>query len=145
MSDPTRTEWTEGVNRIHAEAQGLLRLLFITPDDAAGLALAALCGNQRATGLLRATADCAANVMRQRHRKKPVLCLCCPRAVRKVEGAIFCFAVPEVDSPERALGSVICPCCVAAPDLHSRAVQALRGVWPDIRKVEIATGSGAVH
>lgn len=144
MSTTTRDALAEGIRCVHAEAQGVLRVWFIRRDDAARLAIASLFGDEWATGLLRATMTCAAQVMKMR-RKKPSLCLVCPRAVRSLEGVLFCLAVPEIDNPEQALGSVVCARCASNPELSGRAVEAYRRIWPDIRGIEVMPGPEGVQ
>ena len=139
MSTATPDALAEGIRRVHAEAQGVMRLWFIKPGDGVHLLAASICGDAWAAGLLRATVTCAAQVMKMR-RKKPSLCLCCPRAVRSLDGALFCLTVPEIDSPSEALGSVVCPRCATSSDLNSRAIEAYRRIWPDLRTIEVMPG-----
>ena len=144
MTAATNSDYADAIDRIHAESQGFLRLWFVKPEDGMHLTVASLCGDPWATGLLRATAQCAMRVMRA-PRRKPSLCLCCPRAVRRLDGVMFCVAVPEVEHPEQALGAAVCPRCADAPDMGQRAIQAFRCIWPNIREIQVMPGSETVQ
>jgi hypothetical protein len=139
MSSATPAEVRQHIAAVHAEAGGLLRLYFLTPEDGWRLMLGAAAGDAWATGMLTAVADCA-RAIKSAPKRKPSLCLCCPAPLRRPAGLMFCIAVPETGTPRHALGSAICPRCAGRPELESRAAVALRQVWPDLREIRPMPG-----
>jgi hypothetical protein len=142
MSAPTA--WTEGVREVHREAAGVMQILFFDPEAGARLVLGAALGDAWAAGMLVAIADYAQHIA-QAPRHKPMLCLTCPTPIRSARGLTFAMTVPAIDGPRHALGSAVCPACAARADLESRALAALRGIWPDIRAIEPVVGPGTVQ
>lgn len=132
------------VDAVDAEGGGLVRLHFITPRDGAQLLLAAAAGDDWPLGLLVAISDCVRQI-ETAPKHAATLCLVCPRELRSVAGAMFCISVPDAATPRHAIGSAICPICAARSDLESRAMTALRGIWPDLRRIEVMPGPERVQ
>jgi hypothetical protein len=125
--------------RVQDEAAGMLTVDII--DSPAGSALLdrAIAGNYEAHVLFQAVAQAIARV-HQAPRNRPVLCVCCPRPVRRVTPATV-FGVAGPDTPTRtcAVGFVFCEKCGAdRATLPEKARQGLSRIWPDLRPVTIS-------
>ncbi len=129
------------IQRVHAEAGGLLELLVFQSTDAPELILDALAGSAEAKQTLRHIKAVVGSV-RAAPRRKPMLCAACPRALR---GGVFSIVIarPACDDPTRGLGLAICPRCGPDRDTaHAAAAVALRRIWPDLRPVTITHPAG---
>jgi hypothetical protein len=127
--------WAAGLQQVHAEAGGLLDVHVIEPSRVTELLFASLGGDDTATRLLRAAISTLANV-HQAPRKRPALCLCCPRAIRHRDQFIVCITIPRRDNPSMGIGSAICAKCFADPTkLMTRIVEALKQMWPEVRPI----------
>ena len=128
--------WQDAIRRVHDESAGLLSVSVIDPLSACALLGATLAGDKEAAILMRAVMSTVTAVERA-PRKKPVLCLCCPRAMRPRDPFSICVTTPENGNPSAALGSVICAHCLGDKStLLARVATALRGLWPDARVVD---------
>lgn len=108
ISDETSSR--EGIEQVHRESAGLLCVHLVKPSDGAGLIAAAVLGHRESSQLLLVIAQ-AARQIRQAPSRQLTLCLCCPRPIPKPEGVTFCITLPDVDQPNLALASAICPEC----------------------------------
>lgn len=126
---------------IHREAGGVLALNIVRPGDALNLVVASLGGDAEATRLLRAVCDTVARV-ESAPKRKPMLCGCCPRALRG-SGFVICVAIPDRDAPTNGLAFALCENCSRDDAaLREKASSALRTIWPDIRTIEITNPAG---
>ena len=133
------TEWRAGMMRAQQESGGMMCVYLATPQDGAALIGAALTGDAMAARVLQMIAETAGQI-RSSARKKPALCLCCPRSIRSLAGVVFCIAVPEIEHPTRAIGTAICPRC--APKGKAGALEGLRRLWPELRPITITNPEG---
>ena len=135
------TDLQEGVQRVHNEAGGLLRLQVIRRSDLPGLALDALAGDAEAAELLRQAQDTAAAIeAAPRHRL--MLCGSCPRGLRDRKYAIV-IARPACADPTTALAMAICPRCGPTPGaIQAAARVALRAIWPELRDIQVTHPEG---
>jgi hypothetical protein len=126
---------------IHHEAAGVLALNIVRPGDALNLVVASLEGDREATRLLRAVCDTVARV-ESAPKRKPMLCGCCPRALRG-SGFVICVAIPDRDSPTNGLAFALCEHCSRDDTaLGEKASSALRTIWPDLRPITVTHGEG---
>jgi hypothetical protein len=131
-----------GLMAIHREAAGMLALNIVRPGDALNLVVASLEGDPEATRLLRAVRDTVARV-ESAPKRKPMLCGCCPRALRG-SGFVICVAIPDRDSPTNGLAFALCEHCSRDDTaLVGKASSALRTIWPDLRPVTVTHPAGA--
>ena len=131
----------EGVQRINGEAGGLLTVQVIQQHDMPAMIAGALCGSAEAVQLLRLTNQVLANI-RDAPRRKPMLCGCCPRALRGGRYAII-IARPACDDPAQGLALAICRKC--GPDfdaIQAKARVALARIWPNVRPVMVTHPEG---
>ena len=135
--------WTDAVGEIHCEAAGLLDVSIVDARSGIELIADAILGDRKAVGLLQAVAQAAQHV-RQAPRRKPVLCFCCPREVKRITvDTVFGIAVPATANPTGALGFVFCGKCAAdRGTLAARAVDGLKRIWPDSRPVTVTHPAG---
>ena len=136
---PADAQWREGIEQVHREAAGLLRVHLVKPADSVHLIAAAILGEPTPLLLLQAITQ-AARQIRKAPRRLPVLCLCCPRPIRKPEGVTFCVTLPDIDRPGMAIGSAICPEC--AKNAEANALQGLRRLWPELRAITVTDPRG---
>ena len=140
--DP-KAAWRAGVQRVHDESGGLLDVDII--DAAAGVALltAAALGDCGAAALLQSVTQAAARI-KHAPRRKPALCMCCPRAIKRITSrTVFGIATPSIATPTGAIGFVFCDHCAAdAATLPAKAAEGLRRIWPDLRPVVVTHSTG---
>jgi len=131
-----------GVDRLTAEAAGVMELVVIRPVDALDVIDAAMAGDGDALRVLGAIRQAAEGIDRApRHR--PLLCASCPRPLRN---AAFAFVVilPARDNPVQALGLAVCTRCATEPDaIRQKAIGSLRNIWPKLRPITIHPTGGS--
>jgi hypothetical protein len=143
MNTQTDSAWRTGIQTVHNEAAGLLNVDIVDALAGAGLMSDALRGDSEAAALILAVTQAAARI-KQAPRQKPALCICCPRAVRRVcAGTVFGVATPAVANPTGAIGFVFCDRCASDRDtLAAKAAEGLRRIWPDLRPVVVTHQHG---
>jgi hypothetical protein len=130
-----------GIQNIRDEAGGALRLYAVGPEHAAGLLADSLLGDVEAMRVMRGVLDTVQRI-EAAPRRKPMLCACCPRALRG-SGFIVCLMMPERDAPTTALGFGICERCGQdEAALPTKAADALKNIWPDLRPIAITHPTG---
>lgn len=135
------TALQEGVQRVNDEAGGLLTVQVIQQHDMPAMIADALCGSAEAVQLLRLTNQVLANIQGA-PRRKPMLCGCCPRALRGGRYAII-IARPACDDPTEGLSLAICRKCGPDHDtLQVKAAVALARIWPNVRPVTVTHPEG---
>jgi hypothetical protein len=134
-------EWREGIQRIHDEASGLLDINLIDADAGLEMILDAALGNIEAATLMRAVWQAAARI-KEAPRRTPTLCLCCPRAIKRLTpGTVFGVARPSTAKPSNALAFAFCDRCSAdRGTLAAKAATGLRRIWPDLRPITVTHG-----
>jgi hypothetical protein len=135
--------WRDGVQAVNDEAAGLLDVNIIDAVSGAELLANAALGDREAAALLLAVTQAAARI-KQAPRRKPALCICCPRAVKRLSSAtVFGVAVPATANPSGAIGFVFCDRCAGDRDtLAAKAAEGLRRIWPDLRPVAVTHPEG---
>jgi len=141
MPDPEFT-LQQGVDRLNRESGGLLRLEIIRPEDIFGLSCAVFSGDGAALARLVAAQE-SGDRIRRHARKKPVVCLCCPRSIRDPR-AVLALLFPASDAASVAVASALCDRCSAADQetLMACAAAAYEKVWPGLRCIEITHPEG---
>ncbi len=135
------TALQEGVQRVSDEAGGMLTLQVIQRQDMPAIIADAICGSAEAAQLMRLTNQVLANIQGA-PRRKPMLCGCCPRALRGGRYAII-IAQPACDDPTQGLSMAICPKCGPTYGaIQAAAAVALRRIWPNLRPVTIRHSKG---
>jgi hypothetical protein len=140
----TPAEVHQHLAAVHAEAGGLLRVWRFAPSDGVRLLAAAAAGDAWSYGMLTAISDCVRHITAA-PKRRPTLCLACPAPIRTAPGATFIVTVPEITAPRHAIGSAICRACAGRNDLDQRVLVALRGIWPDLRTIEVMPGPEGVQ
>lgn len=135
--------WQMGVQSIHEEAAGVLDVNLIDASVGADLFISAALGNCESTALLAAIRK-AAECVRSAPRRKPALCVSCPRSIRRITPTtVFGVARPAVPTPTGALAFAFCDRCSADPStLAVKATEGLRRIWPDLRPIKITDPFG---
>ena len=137
--------WSDGIQAVQQESGGLMSFNVIRQADAPGLLFDAMRGDPDATRLAQGLASLLGQIA-SAPRHKPVLCACCPRALRRTFAVII--AGPERPNARNSIGFGICERCATEPeDIRTKAIEALRRIWPDARPVTITHGraAGAMH
>jgi hypothetical protein len=135
--------WAAGMQHVNDEAAGLFNVNIIDAATGAELLAGAMAGDREAATLLDAVRQAVAQV-NQAPRKRPSLCMCCPRPVKRITPAtVFGVALPAVSAPSTAIGFVFCDRCGAGgSDLLAKAAEGLRRIWRDLRPVAITHPAG---
>jgi hypothetical protein len=86
----------------------------------------------------------AATRIKQAPQRKPTLCICCPRSIKRLSATtVFGVASAGIANPTAAIGFVFCERCAAdRATLAARAAEGLRRIWPDLRPVTITHPTG---
>jgi hypothetical protein len=136
-------EWREGIRSVNDESAGLLNVSIVDAGAWAGLLARALIGDRESEALLQAVVQAGARV-EQAPRRLPALCLCCPRAVKRISAnTVFGVAMPAIGNPTGAIGFVFCDRCSAdRSTLPTKVIAGLRRFWPELRHVEITHHAG---
>jgi hypothetical protein len=136
------TAWESGIRAVHTEAGGLLHVHVFAPSDVGKLLADALMGDATA-GHLFQTVNRSVEQIGAVPRKKPILCLCCPRAIRLRDQFSIVVALPHHEAPTRALGSALCQRCAVPPGVLPRVVAALKQrIWPELRAIDHIHAAG---
>ncbi len=136
--DPCLEKLREGIERVHVQSGGgLFRLYLFNQAETADLIVASCPGIDHASKLLCVIANTADRIRRSARRRTPVLCMCCPRCVRRLDGVRIGILTAAADNAVDALGFAICQQCSAKADLDEKVIGALRGIWPDLRPIAI--------
>jgi hypothetical protein len=137
------SEWLNGIQAINDEAAGMLDVNIIDATAGIEMIFDAATGDVEAATLIRAVYQAAARI-KGAPRNAPALCLCCPRAVRRLTPAtIFGVARPAIAKPSNALAFAFCEKCSAdRGNLAAKAATGLRRIWPDLRTVEVTHPKG---
>ncbi len=131
----------DGIQKVNDEAGGLLELQVVQRTDLPALILDALAGSAEAAQLLRLTNQALHNIQTA-SRRKPMLCGCCPRALRHGQYSII-IARPACDDPLQGLALAICNTCGPDRDaVDAKAVAALVRIWPNVRPVAVTHSDG---
>jgi hypothetical protein len=100
--------WADGVQRLHCEAAGVLAIGIFDSHAIAEMLIRAARGDAVANGLLGALLDTRESILNA-PQDRPSLCVCCPRAIRKISrDLVFGLTLPAVQRPEAALGFAFC-------------------------------------
>jgi hypothetical protein len=142
-ASPDGRAWRDGIQAVNDEASGVLDISIIDALAGAELLTNAVLGDREAASLLLAITQAAARI-KQAPRRSPSLCICCPRAVKRLSSAtVFGVAVPATANPGSAIGFVFCDRCAGDRDtLAAKAAEGLRRIWPDLRPVAITHPEG---
>jgi hypothetical protein len=138
--------WAEAIGGIQREAAGLLDVSIVDARSGVELIADAIRGDREAAEVLQAVRQAAQRV-REAPRRKPALCIYCPRAVKRITAeTVFGIAIPATANPTRALGFVFCAKCAADRGaLAAKAVDGLKRIWPDLRTIEVMAGPGTLQ
>ncbi len=139
----TDSEWRKGVQQVHDESGGVLDITIVDAVTAAALLIAASLGDTEASAILYAVAQSARDV-RQAPRRLPALCVCCPRAVKRISAnTVFGVAAASAPKPTGGIGFVFCEkCSKDRASLVAKAVDGLRHIWPSLRSIKITHDGG---
>jgi len=134
-------ELREAVARLRTDSGGTFELIIIRPGDLRRLCVDAALGSEDAARLATMALRAVENVV-SAPRKKPALCGCCPRAVRKRNRYAIGLALPWTDGPAHGIAFVLCEKCAADSDLLARGIAAMKRIWPDARPVTLTHPAG---
>ncbi len=137
----TTGAWTDGMRQFQDEAHGVMRL-FVIPQTAVAAVLSdAVHGNELAPILLGAMTQ-SVDRIETAPWENPILCFCCCARIRHSDRIAHCVVLPDVASPDNAIGAVACPKCARKPNLFERVTATLRIIWPDARPVNVSAQVG---
>ena len=139
---PTQTRLNEGIQQFQDECSGLLTLNIVQPADLPHVVADAASGDAEAGQLLQQVITVMDNI-RSASRKRPALCVACPRPLRPDVGFAVVVAIPACDDPRAGLALAICTRC--GPDrasITAKAAVGLRRIWPDLRPITVTNPEG---
>ncbi len=130
-----------GVEAVTRESGGLVELLVVRPTDIPDLLADVLLGDAEATGIFRMVSDTVTRI-ETAPKRAPMLCVACPRALRK--GYAICVAIPAKDNPRQAIALAVCPRCGDndRATISAKASEGLKKSWPDLRPVAQTHATG---
>ena len=137
-----KSTWATGIHTVANEAAGMMSLTVIRPIDVPALILAALAGDPDALRLAHVVNELADHVRAAGTGTKSAMCGCCDAAL--LAGPFSAVvAVPYRDDPTRCITMGICKVCGTEPDaIEAKAIEGLRRIFPDGRKIEMHHGGG---
>ncbi len=136
-----RNRLADGIRAVHQEAGGVLGLDIVRRRDARDLVVSAAAGDTHAAMVLRAVKDTLAKIQ-SAPRRRPMLCVCCPRSLLKHDFAVV-LASPEREDRQQGLALAVCTtCATSVPEITAKVAVALREIWPDLRQVTITNEAG---
>jgi hypothetical protein len=143
MTDaPDNSAYAATLRTIHADAAGVMSLTVILPSEAPGLLLDSLCGNREAAILLHTVQHAIRNI-RTAPRKRPQLCVSCPRPIGPRLKCSFVVATPHKDNPAGAVAMAVCHRCATRPsEVQSKALEGLKRLWPDLYPFSVTHRDG---
>ena len=131
----------EGVRQVSDEAAGVLSLQVIQRGDMPALISDALSGSGEAMDLLRLVRETMAGIQAA-PRRKPMLCGCCPKALRDGRFSVV-LAKPDRADASQGVAMMICARCGQNRGaIQAAALVALRRIWPDCRPITITHPGG---
>lgn len=134
-ASPSKADFEAHLNAVRAAGGGVVNLQIVRPGDLPDVLEAALLGDINAKHTFNLTMRALEGV-RDAPWRRPKLCACCPRAVRRGDNFSVALAAPACDAPLQAIALVICPRCGGdTVTLKQRATEALCKFWPDIHDV----------
>ena len=140
MAPPPETR-AERMEAIHGEAAGLMHLDVVLRDDMPAMVAAAAHGDAEAAELFQRVNAALLDIL-SAPEGNPKLCASCPQPLADGRYSLA-FATPACDDPSNALALAVCHDCAAdREDVRTRAVEALRRLWPDARPVTITHPDG---
>ena len=83
--------------------------------------------------------------MRKAPKHQPIVCLSCPRHIRKqdLHRITFAIAAPMVEHTTPVLGAVLCPKCAADPDHGmAKAMAGIRRMMPGAQPIIVHPNGG---
>ena len=110
----TLADLETGIRAVHAESGGLLEVHVFAPGDVGKLLADVLMGDATAGRLFEAINN-GIEQIGAAPRRKPVLCLCCPRAIRLRDQFSIVVTLPRSDNPTMGIASALCQRCAAPP------------------------------
>ena len=140
----TAASLADSVRRVHESGGGILDIYLVDAKSADKLLRDAMHGDAKAARLFGAVLEAGKQIADAPHRA-PVLCVSCPRCIRRVKlDLVFGIATPSTDQePEAAIGFAICPKCAADRGAWmAKAEAGLRRIWPDLRPILVTHPHG---
>lgn len=136
-----RQEFRAGVQAMAAEANGMVKITTIRPEDFVCMVADALAGHGEHADLLETVADLVARVTRARSTPHPMLCAACPAEL--TGGYAVVIATGAGPIPSRGLGMGVCTACGCdLPSIEAAALKGLQAIWPDLRPITIHPHEG---
>lgn len=129
------------LEQLHAEAAGVMKVVILRRRDVPALYAAASSGVGQARALLM-TVDTSIRSIEAAPESEPILCVSCPRALRSTR---YCFAVvlPDRVDLAKALAFGVCERCgPGLPAIKTRAVEAIKRIWPESRSIAVTDAKG---
>ncbi len=137
----TKAALSAGIEKLSAEAAGLLSVAVVQLEDLPNLVIDMMRGDPEA-GILFTAVRNAISAIDNAPRRSPALCVSCPRVLRKGRFAL-CIAFPDKHDPAHALGLAVCRHCATDADgIKAKAVVGLKRLWPNLRPINITHKSG---
>jgi hypothetical protein len=120
------------------DAQAMFRIHLIGPADALEIFAWARAGHRYSAQVFQAAQETLTRTDALARTPAALLCLCCPQQIHTTTGAMVCLLVPESESTDKVIASMLCPACAGAADRRQRLDQAFEEIWPGSRQVDIA-------
>jgi hypothetical protein len=146
MSASAPPDLEAGVRRLHAEAAGVLRLVMFSASEAAVLTAAALAGDARAAGYLKALDAFRRQIDDPYQGDEARLCLSCDEGLDRSRQIMVALVIPERADPTMCIAVGLCDTCVgsqAPAAVEAMVMAALRRLlWPDLRPIAAPISAG---
>ena len=129
--NPSYRDFESGLDRLHAEAAGVLQVTVVRADQASDLLLQAICGDADAFRLVQSASHLSERIAKATGTEA-VVCGSCPRPLRHGGFALVVVA-PSCDDPTQVLAFGICGAC--AVENNAIGTKAIEAVPADLARL----------
>lgn len=138
-----KDEVIRGLSELQEAAHGIVDIRYVDLEAAGALLIAAAMGDHQSLQIVKGIGKVMV-WMKKQPRKKPALCLCCPREIR-TETDICGFVLISVPENQTAPFSVsaICDACAIETGRDDKVLSAIqKHIWPNARIIQISDTFG---
>jgi hypothetical protein len=138
---PGWRSFSEGLEQLNREANGLFRVELIRPEDHSAIAFSARTGDKTAWARVNAILE-SNSFIRAMGKNKPVVCLTCPGHVHDPDAALALLVAAH--DATMAVCSALCPECStgAAEQILERVAAGYQAAWPGLLCVAVTHPEG---
>jgi hypothetical protein len=128
----------ESIQRFHAAAGGYVSLFVIDVETGSQLLIRASRGDEEAGDLMAGVFSTVESMV-----STPSVCGACRLPIQRISDETTICLMRATLGGQHALGFGLCDNCSKSDQVMSRAMEAMRAIWPDLIPISIAAGGRA--